>query len=343
MANNQLDIIPKFLKMIKEERNYSLHTIDAYRRDLLKFELFLIDYIGDSFSDYNFVDRWTIRNFLGKENEDGMSSRTRRRRLSSIRVFFDYLLECNKIKNNPASEIVFPKTEKKIPTVIRKEKVKISDNNKIKKIDNIQRLMDLPEIIYNEKEISNQNIKGSHKRMLRNTAILELFYATGIRLSELVSLDIKSLNKTEMLLKVVGKGNKERMVPFGKPAKSAIHKYIAKRNLSWSSESPLFCGRQERRISKRTVQQILEVYLRRLYNLSRIKTNEEKKEKIKIGTNPHTMRHTFATHLLENNIDIRLIQELLGHSSLSTTQIYTNTEDIEKLKDVYNSKHPHGS
>ena len=93
MANNERDIISQFLKMIKEERSYSLHTIDAYRRDLLKFELFLISYIGDSFSDYNVVDKWTIRNFLGKEDEDGMSSKTRRRRLSSIRIFFDYLLE----------------------------------------------------------------------------------------------------------------------------------------------------------------------------------------------------------------------------------------------------------
>jgi|TARA_B110000116_G_scaffold157559_1_gene136369 site-specific recombinase XerD len=343
MANNERDIISQFLKMIKEERSYSLHTIDAYRRDLLKFELFLISYIGDSFSDYNVVDKWTIRNFLGKEDEDGMSSKTRRRRLSSIRIFFDYLLESKKIKDNPASEIVFPKTEKKIPTVINREQIDLNDKNRETRIDNIQRLMDLPEIIYNEKKISNKNIKGSHKRMLRNTGILELFYATGIRLSELVSLDIRSLNKKEMLLKVLGKGHKERIVPFGKPAKKAIHKYITKRNLSWLSEGPLFCGRQEKRISKRTVQQILEVYLRRLYNLPTTKTREEKKENFKIGTNPHTMRHTFATHLLENNVDIRLIQELLGHSSLSTTQIYTNTENIEKLKEVYNNKHPHGS
>ena len=158
------------------------------------------------------------------------------------------------------------------------------------------------------------------------------FYATGIRLSELVNLNIGSINENEMLLKVMGKGQKERIVPFGKPAKIALKAYLKKRNLNFQSspEIPLFCSWHENRIGVRRVQVILEDYLAVVLGSEDNYSRE--------GANPHTLRHTFATHLLEENVDIRLIQELLGHSSLSSTQIYTNV-DTKKMIEIYKDKH----
>jgi len=323
MMNNGQSDIKQYLEFIKEVRRYSLHTIDAYRRDLEKFNSFLVDYVGDSFSSYKIVDKWTIRNFLGKEHEDGISSKTRRRRLSSIRSFFNYLMMNNILDDNPATYISSPKVEKRLPIVIQKKRIKS--------------LMIQPKIQDGKlKKENKKSRKDSRIRLLRNTAILELFYATGIRLSELVNLNIGSINENEMLLKVMGKGQKERIVPFGKPAKIALKAYLKKRNINFQSspEIPLFCSWHENRIGVRRVQVILEDYL------AVVLGSEDNYSRV--GANPHTLRHTFATHLLEENVDIRLIQELLGHSSLSSTQIYTNV-DTKKMIAIYKDKHPHGS
>ncbi len=165
----------------------------------------------------------------------------------------------------------------------------------------------------------------------RDRAILELFYASGIRLSELTGLNIDSVNTSEYIIKVLGKGNKERIVPFGKPAKSALDSYLNKRKQSWSAplNTPLFCGRGENRISIRTVQQRIKIYLKAVLGGSD-------------GSNPHTLRHTFGTHLLDNDADIRSIQELLGHSSISSTQVYTKVNP-KKMKEIYKKHHPHAS
>ena len=166
---------------------------------------------------------------------------------------------------------------------------------------------------------------------LRDKAMLELFYATGIRLSELVGLNIGSVNHSDDLVKVVGKGNKERIVPFGKPAKIALEAYLNKRGYNWSSQSdkPLFTARKGKHISVRTVQKRIKIYLGAILG-------EDD------GANPHTLRHTFGTHLLDNDADIRSIQELLGHSSISSTQIYTKVNP-QKMKKIYKRAHPHGS
>jgi len=345
MNNGQSDI-KQYLEFIEEVRRYSLHTIDAYRRDLEKFNSFLVDYVGDSFSSYKIVDKWTIRNFLGKEDEDGISSKTRRRRLSSIRSFFNYLMMENELDDNPAAYITSPKTEKRIPIVIHRKSLDPKDKKGQKEKDNIKLLMEQPGKEYDQKISDKKERKDSKKRMLRDTAILEMFYATGIRLSELVDLNIGSVNEKEMLVKVIGKGKKERIVPFGKPAKDAVYKYLKKRKLNWKSPSntPLFCSWHEKRIANRTVQEILKDYLFQvMYDGKRQKKfNNKDKNKEPDGTNPHTLRHTFATHLLEENVDIRLIQELLGHSSISSTQIYTKV-DTKKMIEIYKDKHPHGS
>ena len=352
MNDNGQSDIKQFLEFIEKERRYSLHTIDAYKRDLEKFNFFLTDEIGESFTSYKVVDNYKIKDFkkiilkfFNKEIEDGRSSKTRARRLSTIKAFFKFLIQENILTNNPAMYVSSPKIEKRLPIVIQRERLDLKDKKGGKKIDNIQILMDQPEKEYNQKINDKKERKDSKKRMLRDTAILELFYATGMRLSELVDLNIGSVNEKEMLVKVIGKGKKERIVPFGKPAKDAVFKYLKKRKLNWKSplNTPLFCSWHEKRIANRTVQEILKDYLFQvMYDGKRQKDNNKDKNKEPDGTNPHTLRHTFATHLLEENVDIRLIQELLGHSSVSSTQLYTNV-DTKKMIEIYRDKHPHGS
>ena len=330
MNDNGQSDIKQFLEFIEKERRYSLHTIDAYRRDLEKFNSFLTDEIGESFTSYKVVDNYKIKDFkkiilkfFNKEIENGRSSKTRARRLSTIKAFFKFLIQENILTNNPAMYVSSPKIEKRLPIVIQKKR--------------IESLMIQPKIQDGKlKKENKKSRKDSRIRLLRNTAILELFYATGIRLSELVNLNIGSINENEMLLKFMGKGQKERIVPFGKPAKIALKAYLKKRNLNFQSspEIPLFCSWHENRIGVRRVQVILEDYLAVVLGSEDNYSRE--------GANPHTLRHTFATHLLEENVDIRLIQELLGHSSLSSTQIYTNV-DTKKMIEIYKDKHPHGS
>jgi integrase/recombinase XerC len=336
MKKNRNSTFNGFISFIKKERGYSKNTIDAYTIDIEKFNLFLIQYFDSSKIDYKKVDKWALRNFFGKEEEEGISSKSRRRRLSSIRTFFKFLIRINKITKNPALDISLPAISKNIPIIIPKESPDPKDRTGKIKIDNIQALINQPNIDYQKNKLEKKERKGAYLRMLRNTAILELFYATGIRLSELVSLNINSFNVSEMLLKVKGKGNKERLIPFGRKAMDSIFLYLKERSLSWSSDGtkPIFCGWDEKRISKRLVQLILKDYLSTILRSIDIRNPK--------GTSPHTMRHTFATHLLEADVDIRIIQELLGHSSISSTQIYTKV-DTKKLIEIYKESHPHGS
>ena len=302
MMNNGTKTLKEFLNYIQFERGYSAHTVTAYQHDLEKFLNFIYQYDSILLKDFGKIDRQTIRHFLGKEYEEGNSAKTVARRLASIKSLFNYLVQAEVICDNPAIHIKTPKVEKKIPTFVQENK--------------IEDLMKMPDAV---------TLIGK-----RDRAILELFYATGIRLNELAGLNIGSVNPQEKLLRVLGKGNKERIVPFGKPAKHALESYLKKRGKSWVSpqETPLFTGRGEKRIAVRTIQQRVNIYLKAVLGG-------------RTGASPHTLRHTFGTHLLENDADIRSIQELLGHSSISSTQIYTKVNP-KKLKEIYTDAHPHG-
>ena len=302
MMNNGTETLKEFLNYIQFERGYSTHTVIAYQHDLEKFINFIYKYDSILLKDFGKIDRQAIRHFLGKEYEEGNSAKTVARRLASIKSLFNYLVQAEVICDNPAIHIKTPKVEKKIPTFIQENK--------------IEDLMKMPSAV---------TLIGK-----RDRAILELFYATGIRLNELAGLNIGSVNPQEKLLRVLGKGNKERIVPFGKPAKHALESYLNKRGKSWvsSQETPLFTGRGENRIAVRTIQQRVNIYLKAVLGG-------------RTGASPHTLRHTFGTHLLENDADIRSIQELLGHSSISSTQIYTKVNP-KKMKDIYKDAHPHG-
>ena len=296
------DLIQDFLIYISKERNFSNHTVSAYERDLKKFINYIKGFHHESFINIDLINRLQIRQFMGYEFESGLSSKTVARRLASIKSFFNYLIQIELITDSPASHVKSPKVGKNIPNFVHNNKINF--------------LMQIP---------NKNTLIGK-----RDLAILELFYATGMRLGELVALNIGSVNHNDNLVKVVGKGNKERIIPFGNNALNALKTYLKERGMSWASNQniPLFSAKDNKRISVRTVQTRMKKYLAQVLG-----TNK--------GASPHVLRHTFGTHLLDNDADIRSIQELLGHSSISSTQIYTKVNP-KKIKNIYEKAHPHG-
>ena len=300
MADSFIDIIDSFLITLEKERNFSLHTIKAYKNDLTRFNLFLNQ--GKSRNKFKEINRNDIRRFLADEYENEYTSKTVARRLATIKSFFKYLVKVELIEDNVSIHIHSPKVPKKLPNFVDKNLIDV--------------LMTSPPV---------DTLIG-----VRDRAVLELFYSTGVRLSELVNMNIGDFHIDKKLVRVIGKGSKERMIPYGKTAESAIENYLKMRNLSFKpvfARSPLFVNSSEKRISKRTIQ-------RRMNNYIKLVADGK-------SVGPHLLRHTFATHLLDNGADIRAVKDLLGHSSLSSTQIYTHVS-IDKLKKDYTQAHPHG-
>jgi len=306
------NIKTEFLSYLKSERGFSGHTLESYSNDIGVF----IDYCSTIFSGYtidlDLIDTNTIRRFIGSEMEKvyitkkekrSYHSKTIARRLAAIKSLFNYLYNFEKIKDNPAMHLRTPKTDKNLPVIVRE--------------NDIVSLMEEP--IKNP--ITNE-IEGE-----RDHAILEMLYATGLRLSELLSINICDIDRKSKLVKVMGKGGKERIVPIGKVALNSIESYLKKLGKSIRSnyEDPLFVNKKGKRLPKRTLQRRIKKYL----------------EVTMGGGTVHTLRHTFATHLVNSGADILTVKELLGHSSLSSTQHYTRL-NLEKIKKVYQEKHPHG-
>ena len=300
MADLLIDSIESFMLTLEKERNFSLHTIKAYKNDLNRFNYFLNNTL--SRKKLAKINRNDIRKFLAEEYDNGYSSKTVARRLATIKSYFKYLVKTELIQENISIHINSPKVPKKLPNFVDKNL--------------IDTLMKTPSL-------------DTHIG-IRDRAVLELFYSTGMRLSELVNMNIGDFEINKKLIRVIGKGNKERMIPYGRAAESAIKNYLKIRNLSLKpafANKPLFVNSSEKRISKRTIQRRMNNYIKIVADGKRI--------------GPHLLRHTFATHLLDNGADIRAVKDLLGHSSLSSTQIYTHVS-IEKLKKDYTQAHPHG-
>ena len=300
MADLLIDSIESFMLTLEKERNFSLHTIKAYKNDLNRFNYFLNNTL--SRKKLAKINRNDIRKFLAEEYDNGYSSKTVARRLATIKSYFKYLVKIELIQENISIHINSPKVPKKLPNFVDKNL--------------IDTLMKTPSL-------------DTHIG-IRDRAVLELFYCTGMRLSELVNMNIGDFEINKKLIRVIGKGNKERMIPYGRTAESAIKNYLKIRNISLKpafANKPLFVNSSDKRISKRTIQRRMNNYIKLVADGKRI--------------GPHLLRHTFATHLLDNGADIRAVKDLLGHSSLSSTQIYTHVS-IEKLKKDYTQAHPHG-
>ena len=306
------NIKTEFLSYLKSERGFSDHTLESYSNDIGVF----IDYCSTIFSGYtidlDLIDTNIIRRFIGSEMEKvyitkkekkPYHTKTIARRLAAIKSLFNYLYNFEKIKDNPAMHLRTPKTDKNLPVIVRE--------------NDIVSLMAEP----TKNPITNE-IEGE-----RDHAILEMLYATGLRLSELLSINICDIDKKDKLVKVMGKGGKERIVPIGKVAINSIESYLKKlgKSIRSSYEDPLFVNKKGKRLPKRTLQRRIKKYL----------------EVTMGGGTVHTLRHTFATHLVNSGADILTVKELLGHSSLSSTQHYTRL-NLEKIKKVYQEKHPHG-
>jgi len=302
MFENFKQYIDDFFSYLEKERGFSKHTCVSYIHDLQRFNDFLIEYEESHEVDIESIDKQTIRHFLGKEFEEGYSSKTVGRRLASIKSFYKYLIKAEVVENNPSIYVKTPKSAKPLPNYIDEKK--------------ISELMDAP---------PSNTIIG-----LRDRAILELFYSTGMRLSELINTNFGNIDFKNNLLKVLGKGNKERLIPFGNKSMKAIENYItiSSRSIKTADlDAPLFVNSKGERISQRTVQRSVNMYLR-------LVTEGE-------HLGPHTLRHSFATHLLDRGADLRAVKDLLGHSSLSSTQIYTHVQP-ERMKKIYKKAHPHG-
>lgn len=294
--------LEKFLDYLKIEKNRSDNTIRSYQTDIeLLFE-FLTSRGLSSFHEIQteFIKEWIVS--LKKNN---ISNTTISRRISSIKVFFNFLVKNNLIEINPTLKIIAPKLNKVLPNILGQKQA--------------EQLLTQAAIYEVEEE--------SQEVRIRDYAILEVLYSTGIRVSELVGLDVEDINFSNLTLKVLGKGKKERFVPFGIPAREAIDKYLKDSRNSFNDKNSqaLFLGLRGKRLNVRQVRRILNKAMDQIENSKEV--------------SPHDLRHSAATHMLEAGADLRIVQELLGHSSLATTQKYTHVT-IERLREVFANAHP---
>jgi integrase/recombinase XerC len=285
-----------FLDYLRYERNASVHTVSSYRRDLHQF----IDFISERGVSLRKVDNVDIRGFMARLHERKLKKSSAARKLAAVRSFFQFAVKKKWVAENPAKAVSTPKQEKRVPSFLSEEEM--------------AGFLEVP-----------PTGKPLH---VRDRAILELLYASGVRVSELVGINLEDASLGERLIRVLGKGKKERLVPFGRIAGERLSAYLRARPQLVQDrigEKALFLNYQGRRISSRSVERIVDKYIR----LTAVKRK----------ISPHSLRHSFASHLLSRGADLRVIQELLGHESLATTQKYTHL-NLGQLMDVYRKSHP---
>jgi integrase/recombinase XerC len=295
--------ISEFVTFLEKERNDSPHTVKAYARDLEAFAAFCQNYYGGPWK-WAGVDRLAVRGFLASEQRRGLAKRSVARALSALRTFYRFLNATRGLEVNPARAARTPKLERTLPAYLDRAEM---------------------EMLFVEAEA---RAAAGGIREARDLAMLELFYSSGMRLSELAGLNDPDVDLVSDQVKVRGKGKKERIVPIGSPAIKALRQYLRLRDrllAGTSGNRPVFVNQRGKRITPRGVQ----LSMKRLFaTLAR-------------GTqlHVHALRHSFATHLLDAGADLRSVQELLGHASIGTTQVYTHTS-VERLKKVYHQAHP---
>jgi tyrosine recombinase XerC len=299
--------VEEYLRILTDERQLSENTVAAYRRDLKDLTAFLTDYLGTPGWDWADVDRLTLRSFLGWCHRRGLTRRTIARKLSSVRGFFRFLHLEDRLPVNPARAMRGPKAGKQLPGHLSQSEV--------------QAVFDLAEARASENTLGGTRI----------LVILELLYGSGLRLSELRGLDPEALDRKKGQVKVMGKGRKERIVPLTDRALEALDRYeprrqeAAARGTAGREGDALLVNRSGGRLSRRSIQRSVREILEKAASDQ--------------GLSVHSLRHSFATHLIDAGADLMAVKELLGHVSLSTTQIYTHTS-TERLKKVYSQAHP---
>ena len=299
--------VEEYLRHLAKERDVSPNTVKAYERDLSEFVSYLGSHYGTGGWSWEGVDRLAMRGFLAHLSRKGVGKRTMARTLSGVRSFYRWMHRNEMVESNPARAVGAPKLDKYLPGYLDRAQIEL--------------LFQLAEVRAMEGNFTD----------VRNLAILELFYSTGMRLSELQGLSRGDLDLVSQQAKVRGKGRKERIVPIGDHAALALRNYEAKRDdllrnrRTGVDRTAFFLSRTGKRIGVRMVQKLVSGFLAQI--------DED------AGLSVHSLRHTFATHLLDAGADLRAVQELLGHSSISTTQIYTHTS-VERLKQVYQKAHP---
>ncbi|WP_026570059.1 MULTISPECIES: site-specific tyrosine recombinase XerD [Sediminibacillus] len=291
------DEMNDFFHYLTVERGLSENTLQSYKRDLRQYQSFIAD--SQNVKAWETVDRHHIMQFLYYLKDNGKSSATIARTLSSIRLFHQFIVREYGISKDASLHIETPKKERKLPKVLSSEEV--------------DKLLNIPE---------------KNNLAIRNKAMLEMLYATGLRVSELISLKVSDLHLTMGFVRCFGKGSKERIVPLGNVASEAVEKYIEFARaelLNRKATDALFVNHHGNQLTRQGFWKVLKAIAR--------------EAGIKKEITPHTLRHSFATHLLENGADLRSVQEMLGHADISTTQVYTHVTKA-RLKDIYQAYHP---
>jgi integrase/recombinase XerD len=284
-----------FISYITVEKGLSKNTVLAYKSDLNKF----FDFCKNKPIAVESIEHNEITDFLWEIKTEGLKPRSIYRMMESLRQFYKYLHIENIIKKNPTAYLAAPKIPENLPGMLSFEEVELLLNS----------------------------ISAQDEMNIRNRAMLELLYASGLRVSELINLKFSNINIGEAFLRVIGKGSKERLIPFGAKAQGFLNVYLQKRKPALGAEDHVFISRLGKKLSR-------VEFWRQLKNIA-------KKAGINKNITPHTLRHSFASHLLAGGADIRFVQEMLGHSSISTTQIYTHL-DNNKLKQQHKKYHPRG-
>jgi integrase/recombinase XerC len=283
-----------FLQRLKTERRLSPHTVSAYQRDLNALLGFCAREGVESLAG---LDSYAVRRFAAESHRRGLGARSIARRLSAVRSFLAYLVETGMVRANVAVHVQAPKPSRRLPATLDADQV-----------------------------ASLLAISGDDPLTLRDRAMLELFYSSGLRLAELVSLDLGDVDAADRTVRVTGKGSKARVVPVGRRALAALGDWLQVRpEIAPAAERALFVSRNGERLGRRSVQARINYWARR--------------QGAPVRVHPHMLRHSFATHLLESSGNLRAVQEMLGHASLSTTQVYTHL-DFQHLANVYDQAHP---
>ena len=289
------NLINKYCRYLEAQRNLSHHTIENYHRDLKQFFCYLTEH-EQEVGHIQKITPFVLRRYLGQMQRRQLGRASVLRKIASLRSFFKYQVQTGEISTNPMLAISSPRGRRGLPKFLT--------------IDEVNRLI--------------ASVKEEKLNDFRDHAILELLYSTGIRVSELVGLDMDHVDFSSGMIRVLGKGRKERVVPIGSFAANAIRKYLGMRSIS-KNEKIIFVNKYGKQLTSRSIQRILEKYALRVGLKGRL--------------TPHALRHSCATHMLDKGADLRLIQEMLGHVNLSTTQIYTHVT-AEKLKRIYDRAHP---